>query len=283
MNIPGDHQENSSEIESIKLHLRIYHSILKSSGEIHISHLQQTHDEMKSILHLQGGKKKIDLPTFIYTSLRLPESIHKVRNIILGQSPEVFKRGGYPDVEKWERVLTPGRRRRLYFDKKETLACFITSISDIDDLINILIAFQEEWNKFHEKLQLHPFTDIISELDPESWRNLQSIWGGKKPEKLGTIKEKRLDFQVKLLAGSWLDYTKVVQKWWKNISATLKPELRLTAHSVYFVSSNTHSIVNLVSGYVLKKEKEIAAYLEKRNPIFLTFTAPSSPAAKNFP
>lgn len=253
-------------LEALRLHRRVYLSTLKSSGEIRLSSLQETHNDLKPTLHSLGGQPQVDLSAFIYTTLRLPEEIYRVKTVILGQSFEVFNNGGYPKVETWQMIFAPGRRRRVYYDRHDNLACFITSVSDIDDLVNLLIAFQEEWNKLHEQLQLYTIDQITADLDQEAWRNLQVVWGSNLNRQLNLIKEKRIDIRVKLLAGCWLDYTKVVQKWWKNISASLKPDLRLSHQSIYFVSSNLHSLSNLTSAYALKIENRIATFLKKASP-----------------
>ncbi|MFN8452678.1 MAG: hypothetical protein U0521_29745 [Anaerolineae bacterium] len=54
---------------------------------------------------------------------------------------------------EWERVYAPGRRRRMHFDGEHRLAVFVSSRSDIDDLIPILTAYQIEWNKLNALLQ----------------------------------------------------------------------------------------------------------------------------------
>ena len=41
----------------------------------------------------------------------------------------------------------------LRYDGAGTLAAFIASASDIDDLLPILTAYQIEWNKMHELLR----------------------------------------------------------------------------------------------------------------------------------
>src|SRR6478672_2324132 len=72
--------------------------------------------------------------------------------IILGQSHELFEAAGY-DVRRWQITKTRGRRRPLRYDGKSTLAVFIASASDIDDLVPILTAYQIEWNKMHDRLR----------------------------------------------------------------------------------------------------------------------------------
>ena len=90
-----------------------------------------------------------DVAAFIYSLLRLPACINTVQLVVLGQSTEVFAHHGYDDLESWEPVSAVARRRRCFYNQRDTLACFIASRSDIDDVIPILTAFQIEWNKIH--------------------------------------------------------------------------------------------------------------------------------------
>ena len=59
-------------------------------------------------------------------------------------------------------VAAVARRRRCFFNGVDTLACFIASVSDIDDVIPILTAYQIEWNKIHTLLKRK---GLITSLD----------------------------------------------------------------------------------------------------------------------
>jgi hypothetical protein len=142
-----------SASEEIELYIRTYYSLLRSSGEIQIKALIETHTQMDSSLHLLARDDFPDIAAFVYSSLRLPDCIKAVRLVLLGQSDEVFAKAGFADIYTWQAVSAPGRRRReFYFDRNETLAAFIASASDIDDLIPILTALEIEWNKMQALL-----------------------------------------------------------------------------------------------------------------------------------
>ena len=121
--------------EEIELYMRTYYSLLRSSGEVEVRSLEETHSGMNASLHQGANSPELDLAAFVYCALRLPLCITEVRLMLLGQSAEVFSRGGYPDIERWTVFRTAARRRKMFFDGQETLAVFINSISDIDDLI----------------------------------------------------------------------------------------------------------------------------------------------------
>jgi hypothetical protein len=80
----------------------------------------------------------------------------QVELVVLGQSTKVFSKSGFNDIEKWEAVTAVARRRRCFYNGKDTLACFIASVSDIDDVIPMLTAYQTEWNKIHTLLKRSP-------------------------------------------------------------------------------------------------------------------------------
>src|SRR4030065_2759798 len=153
----------STASEEVGLYLRTYYSLLRSSSDVQIRTLEEAHAGMKALLHTKAREPIPDISAFLYCLLRLPESIHKVQLVVLGQSPEVFSRSGFVDVENWVSVTALARRRRCFYNGIETLACFIASVSDIDDIIPILTAYQVEWNKIH--LLLHRNSTLISRMD----------------------------------------------------------------------------------------------------------------------
>ena len=142
-----------SASDEIDLYLRTIYSLLRSTTEVQIRTLEEVHAGMNSSLHPDARRDVPDTSAFIYSILRLPACITEVRSIVLGQSGSVFARQGYPDIESWQQVNAKARRRTTYFDGKSTLAVFIASRSDIDDVVPVLTSYQIEWNKMHTLLQ----------------------------------------------------------------------------------------------------------------------------------
>ncbi len=99
-----------------------------------------------------------DVSAFAYAAGRLPETMPKIELVVLGQSHELFEAADFP-VRTWQIARTRGRRRPLRWDGGRTLAVFIASVSDIDDLVPILTAYQIEWNKMHARLRGVDFAD----------------------------------------------------------------------------------------------------------------------------
>jgi hypothetical protein len=271
------------DADRITLYMRTYYSLLRTTDTVQIRTLEETHVAMASLLHPEAGEMAPDMSAFVYTSLRLPNTILDVHQVVLGQSDEVFHRRGYPNVETWQEVETPARRRRMFYDGEDTLAAYIASISDVDDIVPMLTAFQIEWNKMHtligldaglsERLQSYfaeqRWGDEISQhvrevlrLTEDDWLRMETIWGDKLPQLLAHIAAERKRLSVTLLAGSYVAYLRATQKWWNRISE-LAP-FDLSERPIYFVSSNTHSLVNMVTCFAQQHEEELMDYLASK-------------------
>jgi hypothetical protein len=96
---------------------------------------------------------------------------------------------------------------------------------------------------------------MMSEGDLTRWR---SICGNHFVDRVQDIKKNEIYFQVRLLNGSLIEYNRATSVWWKVIADRV-PDL--TSQPVYFISSNTHSVANLLSGFALLSQKEINQYL----------------------
>jgi hypothetical protein len=275
--------------EEIDLYMRTYYSLLRSTSDIRIRSLEETHGAMNSSLHVGADDPRPDISAFVYSVMRLPQCLPDIDLVMMGQSDEVFDRRGFPDVEKWRPVASHSRRRKMFYDGNSTLAAFIASISDIDDLIPMLTAYQIEWNKLHERLANTPTLarieahvsdqqplspdDVgeiakILDVPTDDFVKLQAAWGPRLWSNLLHAGRERKDMSIRLLAGSLTDYHRATDGWWYTISQKVDRYLEsdLFYRPVYFVSSNTHSLLNLLGGYALAIEPELVAFLKEVNP-----------------
>ena len=271
----------STASEEIELYQRTYYSLLRSSSDVQIRSLEEAHAGMKSLLHPNARESSPDMSAFLYSLLRLPQCIHQVELVVLGQSTKVFSKSGFIDIEKWEPVTSVARRRRCYFNGTDTLACFIASVSDIDDVVPMLTAYQTEWNKIHMLLQTSG--NFLQDLDQPRKLNktalqglastleisnddldrLKTIWGRDFVNNLQLIAKAPRKLHVKLLNGSLIEYRRATDLWWEQIASVCD---ELNGKPVYFISSNLHSFVNLLSGYAIKNKDRLISYLsESRN------------------
>jgi hypothetical protein len=266
--------------EEIALYIRTYYSLLRSSHAVQLDALVEAHLAVNSSLHVNAREAAPDGAVLFYTIGRLPACIADVDLVVMGQTDRVFHDHGYTDVENWPRVTAPARRRRMNFDGQDTLAAYIASRSDIDDLIPTLVAYQIEWNKLHEILQsvsvqaslaayaadssLARTAELGRALDmtADDLSRLQGAWG---PDMIPTLKKiaqapKR--FSIRLLAGSYINYQRATSDWWFNVRRKVEP-VSVQDRPVYFVSSNIHAIPNLLSGFALQEEAKIFEFIER--------------------
>jgi hypothetical protein len=278
----------SSDTDELALYIRTYYSLLRSTREVELRTLAEAHLRINSALHVAASSPEPDMAAFIYAILRLPAAvISDVRLVIMGQSETVFAEKGFPNVEDWQLVNAPARRRRYFFDGKDTVATYIASRSDIDDLIPILTAYQLEREKLHRLLnrpavlQLlasykrgEPDTALLEGLSEltaipvEDLDRLYRIWGGNIADNLLDIASKNIDFSVRLLSSSLAEYRRATRRWWQNVAANV-PEIQFEDRPVYFISSNTHSVANLLSGFARQWEQRLVTYIEDEGDLLL--------------
>ncbi len=278
--------------EEISLYISTYYSLLRSSGEVRVRAFEEGHAYSGSSLHAGALAEAPDLSAFAYAAARLPASMPDVDSIILGQSHELFEAAGY-DVRQWKIAKTRGRRRPLRIetetdsdsdsgaDGRGKLAVFIASASDIDDLVPIVTAYQIEWNKIHNRLRsvvASPEAMITIVRNPGSLasalgvsnddaQKLLDAFGAARLERDGqALYDRPLDLRIRMLAPSYSQYQRAAQRWWSGIEPAYVKATPPRRPPVYFVSSNTHALANLVGGYARSHADEIVAWARLRDP-----------------
>jgi hypothetical protein len=269
----------------VDLYVRTYTTLLQSSGAIGVSSLEPAHLTAAPSLHAGAAEPAPDVNAFIYSIQRLPARVVDVKHIVLGQSMTAFVRAGFGTMEGWQVASAPGRRRKWLYDGKETLAAYIASTSDLDDLIPTIVAFQIEWNKFqrlfHEQEELRTLVESVAAgertapagddlaavgegllLAPGDWSRLQAVWGAALWTNLAKLATIRKRFTLRMLGGTYLSYARAARGWWAPIGQTLL-DLGLADRQIYFISSNTHSIVNVLSGSARRRREALTDYIRQ--------------------
>jgi uncharacterized protein DUF6909 len=251
---------------AVELYVRTYTTMLQSSGDIKVESLVQAHLGMGSVLHPLAAEPRSDMGALLYAVRRLPSAINQCRRVVMGQSPQGFRAVLGADILGWKAVKAPARRRRWYHDGDNILAVLIASRSDIDDLVPTLVAFQIEWNKLHRALQ---DVDLSGEdarraagATPDDWARLRGAWGDSFEDNLAAIKKEECRIVLRLIGGSHLGFARNASRWWQPIAAAMD-ELGARDAPIYFVSSNSHSLVNVLTGVARRIETEIVDWIGK--------------------
>ena len=271
-----DRQPPRTTSNEIDLYIRTYYSLLRSSGDVRVRAFEEAHLYSSSSLHAGAQAPEPDAAAFAYSAARLPDCMPEVERLVLGQSLEQFSRAGLP-VATWKTVRTRGRRRPLRYDGNGTLAVFVASASDIDDLVPIVTAYQIEWNKLHGRLAAagpgvaalgDPALAAVLTVTPDDVKTLRAGLGDATAG-LTAIAARPLDLTMRLLDGSFREYQRSAAHWWRAIEAA---HPLVTKRPVYFVSSNSHSLANLLGGYAFAHQDELAAFTRAEDPEGLAAT-----------
>jgi hypothetical protein len=269
---PGGTDRTAGLSDEVGLYHRTYTTLLRSSGETRLRVLEPSHVAMGSSLHPMAGRDEIDLGAFLYAVRRLPDAVAEARLIVLGQEQAQFDDAGF-DIAAWPEAESPARRR-LWRVGGDTLAVLMASSSDVDDLVPTLVAFQIEWNKIRQRLRGSGHNEVPT--DPvelarvlggsdDDWGRLRESWGAQFEERLREMPGRRCDLRLRSLGMNYVGYGRLTRDWWRPVRDQLVHE-DLHERPIYFVSSNTHALTNLVTGIARRNADGLLREVERHGP-----------------
>ncbi len=268
----GHTPDDTSLAEAVEVYRRTYTTVLRSTGETRLRVLEASHKAMHSSLHALGDSPLPDLGAFLYAVRRLPDAMFNAELIVMGQSAEIFARRGFGSFATGTEIGAPGRRRRWYDAGAGALAVLIASASDVDDLVPTLVAFQIEWNKLHTILAASALRDgTASDFaaacggSADDWAQLMEVWGIAFAGRLEQLRRRRLSLRIRMLGGTQVGYARVTRRWWQQVTGLMRSE-GLLDRPVYFVSSNSHSLGNLVTGLARRHQDDLVGSVERGGP-----------------
>ena len=100
---------------------------------------------------------------------------------------------------------------------------------------------------------------------PDDWARLADAWGAHFEERMQGIAGEGKSMRLRMLGGTQVGYQRMTRRWWGPVRADLNKR-RLGDAPLYFVSSNTHSLSNLVTGLARERENELVAFVERGQP-----------------
>jgi hypothetical protein len=263
--------EDGSLSDEVELYQRTYNTLLRSSGETQLRVLESSHRAMGSSLHPLADSDELDLGAFIYAIRRLPDGIVDVELVIMGQEAEVFAANGI-DIASWEEADSPARRRRWHDAGDGTHAVLLASASDVDDLIPTLVALQIEWNKLRVRQRTagwpvpgYPSPAEFAQAlggQEDDWERLREAWGERFYDRLALNAEERMAIRVRMLGGTQVGYARMTRRWWRPVQERLAAEGH-EDRPIYFVSSNTHSLVNIATGAPRQVESQLVDFARR--------------------
>ena len=95
-------------------------------------------------------------------------------------------------------------------------------------------------------------------------RRLHLLWENDFVKNLLSISQGRKSMALRLIAGSLADYRRATASWWHELCEELAlADIDPQERPVYFVSSNTHSLINLLAGFARRFEESLINYIEQ--------------------
>ncbi len=253
-------------MDHIANYLQKISSAFQGSGTIRISNFVEDHIRLKPLLHLLAEDPAPDMSALIYSLLRLPPEILTTKSIIMGQSDLVFDAAGTSvKGPEWHATKALARARTCHYNlTTHTLAVCVSSLTDVHDLVTMLTALYIEISKLAQAVSTGKHPTVQACFSNEDWKKLTELLGEKITQFVALATDPT-NYELSLLAGSNLDYSKTIQEWWINIAASRKKyQVNIYDQPVYFISSNSHSVINLLSGFPYSEQKYLYKHEAER-------------------
>ena len=260
-----------------KFEILVRHGAICSRLEISL--LLDAYRDMRPSLHRYCDVDDVvDVEALMYAADRLPSSIHQVQEILI-QADVPDKLPQMAGVVQ----LSAGARRRPTFQVGPDVVIVVAreGRTELLDLITLLCTYQIEANKIADLLRSGSLTEELErvlEKAPDSLeeRNrllarlafelgttddllvaLDKEWGNQLLERLWELVAHPPEFVARLHR----DYSiQASQGRAQNWAALIKREVDALVNGsgpVHILSSNTHSTINLLTGYALSVQEEI--------------------------
>jgi hypothetical protein len=244
-----------------------------SKGFFDIAQLVPAFQRMQPSLHRYcDNQEVIDVEALLYTTARLPEGIYEVREVLLQKSvPSNFAE--QPGIET---LRSASRRRASFRIGPETIIIVAREeITELLDLLSILTSYFIEATKINRLLIGKPILQDIRQTvasaapsNSEQYNRLMarlafelgtseelltlldSKWDGKLLERLQYTGEHLPTIHVRMhRTFSDTPLRGPVQQWSQRIAEFIDRISDGEQRPIHIISSNTHSTVNVLSGY----------------------------------
>jgi hypothetical protein len=254
-----------------------------------LTSLISSYKDLQPALHDGAFEEEIDWSALSYAVRRLPDNLTQVMTWFLtDEIPASYR--SYKG--HFRSIMTPGRRREVWeMTPGKNMVLLRNGLSDLLDFVSCLCLYSVEARKIRHKLQRPDVMEALFQYlsqagqnkdaerqnDPslalpfnaEDWQKIRRIWPKNTVQRLRELTFHHEDFYINLRR-QWANYnSRRSEKWTVQLSkATLSflgmdPGDLEDDWDVHIISSNTHSITNLLQPLGLKNQKRVQAWIEK--------------------
>lgn len=276
---------NRDEIFQLMQAIHKYHTTVQyyvSRRGVVLGELQGRFIQMRPSLHREcDNDRVIDVKALVYALQRLPEMVTRTGKVYVLKEPKITEVPGIVEVNSQV-------RRRAYYDVSGDLFTIAREgDTDILDFVNCLNSYSIEAQKIRGKLKegnLITSKDLVEATTPEKknkiYASLATIFGGAKAEEIKKADESIHGRLLPLIANmithdpanmqlsfdsdfSVTNDSEKARLWNKAIAQALGP---YGNRPIALISSDTHSMVNCLTGFALENSeliKKLASGNEK--------------------
>ena len=257
-----------------------------AEGKVDFSALMRRYKALEPALHPHLNKPaEIDFAALAYAVRRLPQ--HTSRTLVWFMADELPLLYSTPE-KNFTAVTTPGRRRAIYEMMPGKSIIFLRDgMSDLIDLLSCLCLYAVEARKIRKRIEdpailgrlthfltghaRKPELGLLKSLpfsEPEV-EGLRDLWPGHAVSRLREIALHHEDFNVAIWKRIGSHNSSHADVWATQIAEATEELLGHKPHAlpadrrVHIISSNTHSVTNCLSAYLVRQADAIIGWGER--------------------
>lgn len=246
-------------------------------GYLVIPRLVPLYRRLQPALHRRAASREIDFDALDYAIPRLPEGITATLSLFLTEElPWLYSA---PDTT-FEPVATKARRRTAYRMMPGKLLVLLRSgMSDLLDLVCCLCVVAVEARKLRRRLtdpallaQCGQDADVPLPFTTEELARLERLWPGQVRARLHEIAVHHEDYTISVFKRLGNYDAAKGERWTRQVADATASLLGIDPHAlpddldVHVISSNTHSVTNCLSPWLVEHAHEILAWGEQAHP-----------------
>lgn len=268
-----------------RFEIMVRHGALCS--RLDINSLLEAYCDMEPSLHRYCNTPDVvDVDALLYATDRLPSSIYQVKEILIqADVPDKL-----PQMAGLVKLSSRARRRQTFQVGNDVIIVVAREgRTELLDLITLLCSYQLEANKIARLLQgssvlpeLTKFLSIPGANLEERNRLLARLafelgttddhlveldqeWDGELPDRLHFLARNPPNFVARLHRDYTVEASQTRARHWARALKEGVDQLQYGDGPVHIISSNTHSTLNLLTGYALAVEDEVWTWALKHS------------------